>query len=59
MSLDNRRSVHVGSGRIEAYSVGLGRRRTGRDSEDGEETWNLAGTREQLRHKFYFLTTES
>lgn len=49
-SLDNRWSVHSGSRRNKAYSAGLGRRRTSRDSEDTEETWNLAGRHEQLRH---------
>uniref|UniRef100_H3DCV8 von Willebrand factor A domain containing 5B2 n=1 Tax=Tetraodon nigroviridis TaxID=99883 RepID=H3DCV8_TETNG len=33
-SLDNRWSVHSGSRRNKAYSAGLGRRRTSRDSED-------------------------
>ncbi|XP_056912302.1 von Willebrand factor A domain-containing protein 5B1 isoform X2 [Takifugu flavidus] len=41
--LDNRRSVHTGSRKNRTYSVGLGRRRTSRDSEDMEDNWNLAG----------------
>lgn len=41
--LDNRRSVHSGSRKNRTYSVGLGRQRTSRDSEDMEDTWNLAG----------------
>ncbi|XP_056912304.1 von Willebrand factor A domain-containing protein 5B1 isoform X4 [Takifugu flavidus] len=40
--LDNRRSVHTGSRKNRTYSVGLGRRRTSRDSEDMEDNWNLA-----------------
>ena len=33
-----------GSRRQRAYSVGLGRRRSSRDSEDIEEPWNSTGT---------------
>nr|XP_046265421.1 von Willebrand factor A domain-containing protein 5B1 isoform X2 [Scatophagus argus] len=41
--LGNRRSVQSGSRRQRAYSVGLGRRRTSRDSEEIEDTWNSTG----------------
>ncbi|KAL7387129.1 hypothetical protein ABVT39_018722 [Epinephelus coioides] len=40
MHLGNRRSSQSGSRRQRTYSVGLGRRRTSRDSEDMEDTWN-------------------
>ncbi|XP_030016000.1 von Willebrand factor A domain-containing protein 5B1 [Sphaeramia orbicularis] len=38
--LGNRRSSHSGSRKQKAYSVGLGRRRTSRDSEELEDNWN-------------------
>uniref|UniRef100_UPI003AAF5C25 von Willebrand factor A domain-containing protein 5B2 n=1 Tax=Centroberyx gerrardi TaxID=166262 RepID=UPI003AAF5C25 len=38
--LGNRRSSQSGSRRQRAYSVGLGRRRSSRDSEEIEDTWN-------------------
>ncbi|XP_037643006.1 von Willebrand factor A domain-containing protein 5B1 isoform X1 [Sebastes umbrosus] len=38
--LGNRRSSQLGSRRQRAYSVGLGRRRTSRDSEEMEDTLN-------------------
>ncbi|CAK6952491.1 von Willebrand factor A domain-containing protein 5B1 [Scomber scombrus] len=40
MQLGNRRSSQSGSRRQRAYSVGLGRRRTSRDSEEVEDTCN-------------------
>ncbi|XP_073347675.1 von Willebrand factor A domain-containing protein 5B1 [Pagrus major] len=40
LHLGNRRIAQSGSRRQRAYSVGLGRRRTSRDSEDIEDTWN-------------------
>ncbi|XP_044223194.1 von Willebrand factor A domain-containing protein 5B1 [Thunnus albacares] len=40
--LGNRRSSQSGSRRQRTYSVGLGRRRTSRDSEEIEDTWNSA-----------------
>ncbi|XP_042353268.1 von Willebrand factor A domain-containing protein 5B1 isoform X2 [Plectropomus leopardus] len=40
MHLGNRRSSQSGSRRQRAYSVGLGRRRTSRDSEEMEDTWD-------------------
>ncbi|KAF3858359.1 hypothetical protein F7725_011560 [Dissostichus mawsoni] len=41
--LGNRRSFQSGSRRQRAYSVGLGRRRTSRDSEEMEDTCNTTG----------------
>lgn len=43
MHLGNRRSSQSGSRRQRAYSVGLGRRRTSRDSEEVEDTFNSTG----------------
>ncbi|XP_056246961.1 von Willebrand factor A domain-containing protein 5B2 isoform X4 [Seriola aureovittata] len=40
MHLGNKWSSQSGSRRQRAYSVGLGRRRTSRDSEEIEDTWN-------------------
>uniref|UniRef100_A0A8D3DKY4 von Willebrand factor A domain containing 5B2 n=1 Tax=Scophthalmus maximus TaxID=52904 RepID=A0A8D3DKY4_SCOMX len=37
------RGSQSGSRRQRAYSIGLGRRRTSRDSEEMEDTWNSAG----------------
>ncbi|KAM9719565.1 von Willebrand factor A domain-containing protein 5B2 [Menidia menidia] len=38
--LGNRQTSQSGSGRQKTYSVGLGRRRTSRDSEEVDDTWN-------------------
>ncbi|XP_056246960.1 von Willebrand factor A domain-containing protein 5B2 isoform X3 [Seriola aureovittata] len=43
MHLGNKWSSQSGSRRQRAYSVGLGRRRTSRDSEEIEDTWNSTG----------------
>ncbi|XP_056148994.1 von Willebrand factor A domain-containing protein 5B2 [Lampris incognitus] len=43
MRLDTRRSSQSGSHRQTAYSVGLGRRRSSRDSEEPEDAWNSTG----------------
>ncbi|XP_068196819.1 von Willebrand factor A domain-containing protein 5B2 isoform X2 [Antennarius striatus] len=43
MHLGSRQSAPAGGCRQSASSVGLGRRRTSRDSEEMEDTWNPAG----------------
>ncbi|KAM9844943.1 von Willebrand factor A domain-containing protein 5B2 [Aulostomus maculatus] len=40
MDMGNSRSSHSGSRRQRTYSVGLGRRRTSKDSEEAEDAWN-------------------
>ncbi len=43
MHLGNRQNAQTGSRRQRTYSVGLGRRRTSKDSEEIEDTWNSTG----------------
>nr|XP_046215428.1 von Willebrand factor A domain-containing protein 5B2 isoform X3 [Oncorhynchus gorbuscha]XP_046215430.1 von Willebrand factor A domain-containing protein 5B2 isoform X3 [Oncorhynchus gorbuscha]XP_046215431.1 von Willebrand factor A domain-containing protein 5B2 isoform X3 [Oncorhynchus gorbuscha]XP_046215432.1 von Willebrand factor A domain-containing protein 5B2 isoform X3 [Oncorhynchus gorbuscha] len=43
LRLGNRRSSQAGSRRQRAYSVGLGRHPSSRDSEEFEDTWNSTG----------------
>lgn len=52
--MGNKRSAQLVSRRHPAYSVGLGRRRTSRDSEDIEDSWTSTGRENDVTTHYYF-----
>ncbi|KAJ0058707.1 hypothetical protein NL108_000440, partial [Boleophthalmus pectinirostris] len=55
MYLGNRQNSLSGSRKQKTYSVGLGRRRTSRDSEDLEDAFNCTGRKSYYYYYYYYF----